>query len=222
MALKKQVGNMYDFVTHMWAPVRGKCKHDCSYCYMKRFPLPAMNLNEQDMKTRLGEGNVIFVCHTADLFADDVPAEWIKKVLLHCNQYPKNRYLFQSKNSGRFAEFDGKYPVDVFLGTTIETNRDIYVESKAPSYMERAKGLQKMNKMGYETMVTIEPIFDFDLDELVEIVITANPAWINIGADSKKHGLPEPSKEQIKELINVLQSKTDVKLKDNLKRIMNS
>ena len=67
-----------------------------------------------------------------------------------------------------------------------------------------------------------EPIFDFDLDELVKLVVTANPEWINIGADSKKHNLPEPSKEKIKKLITTLQLKTDVKLKDNLKRIMDS
>ena len=44
MALKESTGNMYDFVSHMWSPVRGKCKHDCSYYYMKRFPLPDMNI----------------------------------------------------------------------------------------------------------------------------------------------------------------------------------
>ena len=36
MPLKKSVGNMYDFVTHTWSPVRGKCKHDCSYCMPKK------------------------------------------------------------------------------------------------------------------------------------------------------------------------------------------
>ena len=30
MPLKKQIGNMYDFVTHMWGPLRGKCLHDCN------------------------------------------------------------------------------------------------------------------------------------------------------------------------------------------------
>jgi len=39
MALVKQKGNMYEFVTHMWGPIKGKCKHNCSYCYMKKYPL---------------------------------------------------------------------------------------------------------------------------------------------------------------------------------------
>ena len=27
---------MYEFVTHTWNPIKGKCYHDCSYCYMKK------------------------------------------------------------------------------------------------------------------------------------------------------------------------------------------
>lgn len=217
--LKKSVGNMYEFVTHMWGPIRGRCKHDCSYCYMKKWPLPPLHIDEKDLKTNLGEGNFIFVCHTIDLFADDVPSEWIKRVLERLTAYPKNRYLLQSKNPKRFLDFLDKCPDDVLFGTTIETNRDIYVESKAPSYIERAKALGELYALGLETMVTIEPIFDFDLDELVDLVITANPAWVNIGADSKGHKLPEPSREKVKNLIEVLREKTKIKLKRNLKRI---
>jgi DNA repair photolyase len=220
MPLKKQAGNMYDFVSHTYSPIRGKCKHDCSYCYMKRFPLPPAHLDEKDLKVKLGENNFIFVGHTIDLFADDIPSEWIERVLDHLNEYPTNKYLLQSKNPKRFIDFEDRFPKSVVFGTTIETNRTIYVESKAPSYIERAEALGELASKGYETMVTIEPIFDFDLDELVDIVIAAKPTWINVGADSKGHKLPEPSKEKIIELVKELQKKIDVKLKDNLKRII--
>ena len=220
MALKESAGNMYDFVSHTWSPVRGKCKHDCSYCYMKRWgDLPPMHIDEKDLKTDLGEDRFIFVGHTVDLFADDVPREWISRVLAHCKKYPTNKYLFQSKNSARFLDFLEEYPPICVFGTTIETNREGYVISKAPSYYDRVVNLSIMGN-NYETIVTIEPIFDFDLEELVDLIITADPTWINIGADSKGHKLPEPSKEQIMELIKELQSKTDVKLTDNLKRII--
>lgn len=219
MMLKKQHGNMYKFVSHMWAPIRGKCKHDCSYCYMKIWPLPPLHIDEKNLRTNLGEGNFIFVCHTVDLFADDVPTNWIERVLERLRAYPKNRYLLQSKNPKRFLDFIGDYPNNVLFGTTIETNRDI-VESKAPPYTERANALAGLHKEGFETMVTIEPIFDFDLDELVNLVVTANPKWVNIGADSKGHDLPEPSKEKVAKLIKVLREKTDVELKRNLKRIL--
>lgn len=220
MSLVKQKGNMYQFVTHMWSPIKGKCPHDCTYCYMKRFPLGEAHLDEKSLKNKLGQGNIIFVGHTTDLFANDIPTEWIERTLDHCKKYPNNRYLFQSKNPERMKDFKDKFPSDVFLATTIETNRTTYYESKAPSYEARAKALSDLHQMGFDTMVTIEPIFDFDLDELVKLVIMANPIWVNIGADSKGHGLPEPSKGKIEELINTLKTKTKVELKKNLDRII--
>lgn len=215
--LKKQKGNMYEFVSHTWAPIKGKCIHDCSYCYMKRFPQKPLRLDEKDLKTNLGKGNFIFVCHTCDMFAKDVPAGWIMQVLEKCCAV-KNRYLFQTKNPLRFLDFLGLYPKDCIIGTTIETNRDI-VKSIAPSVLERSQALCGLSNQGYETMVTIEPIFDFDLEPMVDLIVTANPEWVNIGADSKGHGLPEPSAEKIRELIQVLENETEVKLKGNLKRI---
>lgn len=222
--LKKATGNMYEWLDYMWPPVRGKCKHDCSYCYMKKWgELPPLHVDEKDIKTNLyrhGKGKFIFVCHTCDLFAEDVPTEWIERVLERLRTYSENRYLLQSKNPRRFLDFIGKYPPDVLFGTTIETNRTIYVESKAPPYVERSQALAELHKQGLETMVTIEPILDFDLDELVELVVTANPKWINIGADSKGHDLEEPSKKKVEDLVKMLKEKTDVELKRNLKRIL--
>ena len=219
--LKKQKGNMYEFVTHTWSPIKGKCFHDCSYCYMKKWgEQPPLHIDEKDLMTNLGEGNFIFVGHTIDLFANDVPAEWIIRVLERLKSYPKNKYLLQSKNPKRFVDFVGlgQYPSKVFFGTTIETNRDI-VKSKAPPVSQRAMALAELSHKDFETMVTIEPIFDFDVDDLVDLIVLANPEWVNIGADSKGHKLPEPPKEKVKKLIEILQKTTQIKLKRNLGRI---
>ena len=219
MMLKKQKGNMYGFMTHMWSPVKGKCGHDCSYCYMKRWgEQPPLHIDYKDLKTNLGTGNFIFVGHTTDLFADNVPAEWVKQVLERLCAFPNNKYLLQSKNPKRFLDFLGKYPSDVLFGTTIETNKDI-VESNAPPVSQRAMALAELSCKGFKTMVTIEPIFDFDLDALVELIVLANPEWVNIGADSKGHELPEPSPERIRGLIRALGKNTAVKLKGNLNRL---
>ena len=220
MSLKKQTGNMYDFVTHMWSPIRGKCSHDCSYCYMKKWgPQKPLHIDEKDLETNLSEGNFIFVCHTCDLFAKDVPDIWIRQVLNRTRRY-NNKYLFQSKNPKRMVDYIEIFPPDVLLGTTIETNRDI-VKSNAPSVKDRAEWLGKLSawQKGFDTMVTIEPIFDFDLSELVYLITTANPEWVNIGADSKGHNLPEPPLWKVKALIDTLKEKAQVKLKGNLKRI---
>jgi len=217
--LKKQKGNMYEFVTHMWSPIKGKCSHDCSYCYMKIWgEQPPLHLDEKDLETNLGKGNFIFVCHTCDMFAEDVPDIWIRQILNRTRRY-RNKYLLQSKNPKRFLDYYEAYPRNIIFGTTIETNRNI-VESKAPPVSQRARALDELSFRGYETMVTIEPIFDFDLDKLVNLVILANPEWVNIGADSKGHNLPEPPKEKIMELVEKLKETTKVKLKKNIERIL--
>lgn len=218
MSLKKQKGNMYEFVTHMWSPIKGKCSHDCSYCYMKRWgEQPPLHLDEKDLYTNLGSGKFIFVCHTCDMFANEVSSKWIDKVLHQCRLYFNNKYLFQTKNPANLISYTLLFPKNIVLGTTIETNRNI-VHSFAPSVEDRAIYLGKLSSK-YETMVTIEPIFDFDVDKMLQLIVIANPTWVNIGADSKGHNLPEPSPEKIQQLIEGLKQHTDVKLKGNLKRL---
>ena len=48
----KQGSNMYPWVTHTWNVIKGKCPHDCSYCYMKRFPQPELHFDEKELKYR--------------------------------------------------------------------------------------------------------------------------------------------------------------------------
>lgn len=58
---------------------------------------------------RLGEPaawtkpRTIFVCSMADLFGDWVPDEWIAEVFKACDAAPQNRYLFLTKNPGRYC-----------------------------------------------------------------------------------------------------------------------
>lgn len=217
--LNKQKGNMYAFVTHTWNPITGKCIHDCVYCYMKVFPQKEIHLNNKALIDDLGSGNFIFIGSSTDMFAENVPKEWIESVLQKCANYD-NIYLFQSKNPERFFEFNPRYPKNTIFGTTIETNRDTSTISKAPSVHQRTQAMLKAREQGFKTMVTIEPILDFDIEPLVRLLKLCKPEWVNIGADSKHHKLPEPSKEKIEQLIKELSVFTQVKPKDNLKRLM--
>lgn len=145
MGLNKQKGNMYPFITHTWNPIRGKCPHDCAYCYMKAFPQPELHFAEKEMETNLGSGNFIFVGSSTDMWALEVPSNWILAALNRCCTFD-NRYLFQSKNPQRFLEFINEFPPRVILSTTIETNRE-YLVSKAPNVFERLKALKELNKL---------------------------------------------------------------------------
>lgn len=215
--LNKQKGNMYDFVSHTWNAIKGICPHDCSYCYMKAFPQKEMRLDEQELKTDLGQGNFIFVGSSIDMFAKEVPSEWIKRTLAVCRIF-RNKYLFQSKNPARFKDFLYDFPPVTILGTTIETDRYYKGISKAPPPAERALQFSS-SSLPFPKMITIEPIMDFGLNTLVMFIFTVKPKWVNIGADSKHHNLPEPSYEKVMELKARLEGFTTVKLKSNLERL---
>lgn len=222
MPLNKSKGNMYDFVTHTWNTIKGKCYHDCSYCYMKRWgTLKETRFDEKELKTDLGNNNFIFVGSSCDMFADDIQYEWINKTLNYCDKFD-NKYLFQSKNPERFLKLmncDNISKNSVFC-TTIETNRWLPdIMKNCPDIMDRAIAMYDISCL-INTYVTIEPIIDFDIDPMVKTIMICNPVQVNIGADSGGHNLPEPSKEKILELIHELEKFTIVKQKKNLKRIL--
>jgi len=219
MAMRISKGNMYEFVSHTWNAIKGKCSHDCKYCYMKKFKLNALRLDSKELKTDLGKDNFIFVGSSCDVFAKDVPTEWITKTLKHCASH-KNKYLLQSKNPKRIYELRDSIPKGSILGTTIESNRKYKQMGNTPDVEERAFFLSELREAGFETMVTIEPILDFDVNELASIINAARPVWVNIGADSKEHNLPEPSKEKILALVDKLNKFTEIRKKINLGRIL--
>jgi DNA repair photolyase len=174
MGLNKQTGNMYPFVTHTWNPIRGKCPHDCVYCYMKGFKVGEYRLVESEFDTCLGKENFIFVGSSTDAWLAIM--EEIIAVLKHCCKYPLNRYLFQSKDPSRFIHFMDFMPPNFVLGTTIETNRE-YGVSKAPTPEVRMLAIFDLL---CPKMVSIEPIMDFDLDILVGWIKQIEPEFVSI------------------------------------------
>ena len=224
MSLRKQKGNMYDFVSHTWNPIKGRCEHDCEYCYMKRWgEQPKLHLDEKCLNDDLGKGNTIFVGSSTDMFADGVPGEWIRRSLMHCRKY-SNEYFYQSKNPQGFKDYLGYMPLKLSLCITIETNRDYPVMGNTPFPSERALIFgsvldDSIEELRISKFVTIEPIMDFDLKELLGLINLCNPEQVNIGADSQRNNLPEPSAEKVLELVAELRKNTKVHLKKNLKRI---
>lgn len=230
MGLNKVKGNMYDWVTHTHTHLAGKCPHECSYCSIqdmqRRFPqLPysgPLRLKEEEFKVQYGSGKTIFVENCNDLFADAVPDEWIYRIMGHCRQWPDNTYVFQTKNPGRMGQFRmnlRNWPIRFVVGATIETNRN-FLSGNAPQRRDRLASLLMFRARCFPIFVTIEPIMDFDLEEFAELLIEANPDFINIGADSKGHGLPEPSFEKVMALIDRLkEAGIEIREKRNLDRL---
>ncbi|VVB53351.1 Uncharacterised protein [uncultured archaeon] len=217
---------MYDWVTHMHTHLGGRCSHECSYCYVQRgraqlsekYKGP-IRLLEHEFQVNYGEGKTIFIEHMNDMFAPGVKDPWVAAILNHCFQYPKNKYVFQTKNAPRLKEFRFDVFPDCLVGTTIESNRDYSEISKAVRPYDRYQGMMSLGRV--KKFVTIEPILDFDVETMVEWLEDLKPEFVNIGADSKKSGLPEPSKEKIVRLVRALQAaKIPIWKKINLERIV--
>lgn len=226
MSLKKSQGNMYPWVTHTHAHLGGECPHKCKYCYVDnpRFGRPEkykgeLRLIEPEFAVKYGEGKTIFIENCNDLFAVDVPQHFINKVIAHCLKWPDNTYVFQTKNPARYLTMDALFPDNSIFGATIETNRDIADIGKAPRPKERMAAMVKLQGRKF---VTVEPILKFDLDELSDWIKQIAPEFVNIGADSKNHGLPEPTIEEVDSLIEVLKGwNIEIREKHNLGRLRN-
>jgi DNA repair photolyase len=181
-----------------------------------------VRFDESELKTDLGHGNFIFVGSSCDMFAEDIPWEWIEATLDRCAYIDfHNKYLFQTKNPGRIEGNINDLPNNSVVCTTIESNRFIESIMKgSPPLKDRAFAMNEIAHHHIKTYVTVEPIMDFDLKELSYLIETCLPEQVNIGADSGNHKLPEPPPEKIRELIDELEVFTTVKQKKNLKRLL--
>ena len=230
--MNKKDGNMYEFVTHTSNPIKGACPHDCSYCYMKpiynRFKLDqTLRLDQEELNCNYGRNKYIFMGSSTDMFANEVPTDWIIQVYDHCWQYNYNHYLFQSKNPSRFLDPNliGHQLMQrkdiICFATTIETNREYPFVSKAECMHARMFAMQRLREMGFPVMVTMEPIMDFDYDDVIAMMECIQPFQVNIGCNtSKTVNLLEPTKEKFLRLVHTLRQHTIVKLKSNSERIL--
>lgn len=224
MPLTKSKGNMYQWVTHTHAHLGGECSHKCTYCYVNSFRqrVPKyqgkLRLIQNELYVNYGEGKTIFIENCNDVFAEDVPLADIKQIIKHCCKYDNNTYVFQTKNPHRLHLLSGwDMPSSFMVGVTIETNRNIQGISNAPTPNARYLAMLELK---CKTFITIEPILEFDLDVFASWIKQINPEFVNIGADSKGHGLQEPTMEKVQQLIDRLNEYgIEIREKSNLERL---
>lgn len=210
-------------------PLAGDCIHDCKYCYRNNFKARYKRHKDKysgeprlDLKgmSKLREWHKdVFVCSMTDLFADNVPSECISRIFKHIKLFPDNTYLLQTKNPARYFSWldEIKSLKSIILGITLETDR-FYEISEAVPPAERTNAFADIKNI--DKFVSIEPIIDFSMRELVEMIAIIQPKYVSIGADSKNHGLIEPEPDKVKQLIAELKKFTEVRIKPNLNRIL--
>ena len=220
--MNKPADNMYDWINKRWTPIGGECPIACPYCYVKalakRFPAIATKYSGEPRLVgpwpRFEKGDVVFVCHMTDLFA--MPSEIVAEVLAHCRKWPDAEYVFQTKVPGNVLVYDWYdfMPPRRVIGTTIESD-----DTDAP-WFPRGMAMIALRDREHKTFITIEPIMRFT-EWFAPKLILMKPTFVNVGADSKRSGLPEPTAAEVLKLIADLEAAgIEVRRKPNLGRIL--
>lgn len=216
--LNKSKGKKYSWGTHTRNAIKGQCEHECSYCYMNRWGnLKVVRLEESEFRMDLERDNVIFVGNSTDDFSENIPGEWVQRMLGYCASFD-NRYLFQSKDLARILQYIAHH---VFrrsvVCTAIESKRFFPdMMNNAPQMGNRMKATSELAGKGIPTYVTCEPLMQFDLQELVGMQKECKPQQVKIGRNFRRDvHIPEPTADEVKALIAEVGQFTKVAVKKN-------
>ena len=211
---------MFHKVTRTWNPITG-CLHYCVYCWARRLAEGRLKntkkysegfkprFHPEELRKKFKPGEFVFVADMGDMFGKWVPKEWILKVLEVVKRYPGTTFLLLTKNPKRYLDF---YRVlegldNVVLGATIETDDDVlYFKhriSRAPMPCNRFQYMELAPTIG-RTMLSIEPILDFDLNIFLDKILKVEPEFVYVGYDNYNNKLHEPPLHKTMELIDQL------------------
>lgn len=111
-------------------PVRGKCKHACSYCYAerirKRYGWPeemSWHAEELAQIEKRKKPSIIFMGSMHDLFGEWIPKSWIDWMLDTAKNCPQHTFLFLTKNPRRYNEFE--FTQNCWIGYTNDGTSDL-------------------------------------------------------------------------------------------------
>jgi len=81
-----------------------------------------------DLPKRWKRGRLVFVNSMSDLFHDDVPLEYIKRVFSVMAETPRHTYQVLTKRAERLEQLSGElnWPANVWMGVSVESQKYWY------------------------------------------------------------------------------------------------
>ena len=183
------------------------CDFNCTYCNARKTALTRLknsprykdgffpHLVREEFGRRFQPGDFVFVGYMGDIsFA-------IRPIIIDLcrviQEQPEVNFLFCSKSPLIYWFWNIHWPANLHLGTTIETNRDYHL-TRAPAPLYRYIAMRALDHP--KKFISIEPICDFDLAEMLSWMAEINPQIIEVGADNYHNNLPEPPWEKVEQL----------------------
>lgn len=168
-----------DWCDYSINPIKGICKHACSYCYAirmyKRFkwnPEIRFVPGELDKLKSIKTPSTIFVCSTHDIMGKWIPNEWIGTIRKYCYLMRQHKFMFLTKNPKRYHNFH--FPANCWLGATVESGNKL-------GRIKAMKGLPN------KTFLSIEPLLgDFEGVDLTDFELLIVGADSSVGASKPK------------------------------------
>ena len=203
-----------------WNPFVG-CFHRCVYCVssfqriMKRQKNNCQRCYDflphfhPERLNRIPPGDLIFACAFGDVCFAAI--DEIEQILVAIEKHPKQTFLLQSKNPSCFLRLSGRIPSNAIIGTTLETNRELW--PMIGVLLPYARFMCLRDVVHPRKFVTVEPIMKFDLDVLCEWIELLAPEFVYVGYENHGCKLPEPSLEETLALIERLKCVTEVRIK---------
>ena len=175
-----------------WNPITGCTKKSagCAHCYAEVMAqrLKAMRLEKyrNGFELTLHEDNLeeplawkkahnIFVCSMSDLFHENVPFEFVDRIMDTIKRTPQHRYQILTKRSERMKEYfqTREIPQNVWLGVTVECE-------SSKIRIDHLRDLKATVKF-----LSCEPL----IEDLGELDLTGID-WIIVGGESGSKARP--------------------------------
>lgn len=215
-------GKMFGCVTCTFNPIVG-CLHGCKYCWARQLALTKLKhtkkygdgfypkLWKPAFKRKFKPDDFVFVSDMGDLFGWWVPPERIEQVFKHIKKFPKTTFLLLTKNPERYRSI--KITVNCVCGATVESDIDHKVSGARPPESRLLHMIMVKHK---RKMISIEPIMRFNMRRFVNWLREIKPEFVYVGLDNYNNHLPEPSIEEIDNLIRELEQFTKVYVKESV------